>query len=178
MDDNKLINKEIESDIFDNPQDVYHLETYDLPQECPYRQRVLYGPAQGQGPGFGPQGPGYGPPGFGSQGPGFGFPGSGFGPPGSSSGQQGPPNSPPPNFTPSKQTKSSKGKGASVKAVDPGSIRPCVFRYVYIWPRRGKGFWAWLTHVGRRSASGYRWNGRRWVYFGMDLRSIESFECF
>ncbi|HHX59868.1 MAG TPA: hypothetical protein GX707_03880 [Epulopiscium sp.] len=149
---------------------MYHLETYDLPYGCPYRQMVPFGP---QGPGFGPQGPGFGP-----QGPGFGPQGPGFGPQGQNVGSQGSPSSPPPNFTPTKSTKSSQTQGASTKFVDPGTIRPCVFRFVYIWPTRGNGFWAWLTYVGRRSVSGFRWNGRRWVYFGMDLRGIDSFECF
>ncbi|OPJ62420.1 hypothetical protein [Clostridium oryzae] len=83
-----------------------------------------------------------------------------------------PPTTPPPSTTPQ------KGGQASVKAVDPGSIRPCTFRFIFIWPERGRGFWAYLTFVGRRSVSGFRWNGRRWVYFGMDLRRIESFQCY
>lgn len=107
------------------------------------------------------------------QGPGFGPPG-----PGPGFGQQGGPSSPPPNFTPSKGTKSLQGQGPSAKFVEPGTIRPCTFRFVYIWPTRGRSFWAWLTYVGRRSVSGFRWNGNRWVYFGMDLRNIDSFECF
>lgn len=65
-----------------------------------------------------------------------------------------------------------------LKAVDPGSIKRCLFRFVYIWPRRGRGFWAWLTHVSRRSVSGYRWHRGRWVYFGMGLNQIESFMCY
>ena len=63
-------------------------------------------------------------------------------------------------------------------AVEPQSLRPCLFRFVYIWPRRGRPFWAWLTFVGRKSASGFRWDGRRWVYFGIDLRQIDSFTCY
>lgn len=70
------------------------------------------------------------------------------------------------------------GPGGPQPFVDPGAIRPCLFRFVYIWPRRGQGFWAWLTFIGRRSASGFRWNGRRWIYFGIDLRDIRSFQCF
>ena len=137
-------------ELFDTPDYLYHLETYDLPYGCPYRQTVPFGP----GPGFG-----------GAQGPG-------------PAGQQGPPSSPPPNFTPAKNTKSAQGPGASTKFIDQGAIRPCVFRFVYIWPTRGQGFWAWLTYVGRRSVAGFQWNGRRWVYFGMDLRKIDSFQCF
>ncbi|WP_246615572.1 hypothetical protein [Clostridium thailandense] len=103
-----------------------------------------------------------------------------FGGPGGPSASQ-PPSSPPPSFAPSKsqaQVNNAKGFGATPYAVDPGAIRPCTFRFVYIWPRRGNGFWAWLTFVGRNSASGFRWNGRRWVYFGIDLRQIDSFVCY
>ncbi len=173
MENNDLINKNIDNKIADDPNYLYHLETYDLPYGCPYRQTVPFGP--GSGPGFGgPQGPGFGGP----QGPGFGSQGPGFGSPGSSSGAQGAPSSPPPNFTPSKSSQSAQTQGVSAKFVEPGTIRPCVFRFVYIWPTRGRGFWAWLTYVGRRSVAGFQWNGRRWVYFGMDLRRIDSFQCF
>ncbi|WP_253200462.1 hypothetical protein [Clostridium sp. CF012] len=93
-----------------------------------------------------------------------------------SSGPQGIPSSGPPNFTPSQSQ--SQQFGATPLAVDPGAIRPCIFRFVYIWPRRGRGFWAWLTFVGPRSVAGFRWNGNTWRYFGMDLRDINSFQCF
>jgi hypothetical protein len=109
---------------------------------------------------------GFGPPFSPGQGPGFGPP---------SGGQSGPPSGPPPSKTPTQ--KATLG-GPSIKAVDPGAIRPCRFQYVYIWPSYGRPFWAWLTFVGRRSVSGYRWNGYRWRYFGMDLRQIQSFECY
>jgi len=62
--------------------------------------------------------------------------------------------------------------------VSQASIRPCRFQFVYIWPTTGRPFWAWLINVDRRSIAGFRWNGRRWVYFGMDLRRIAMFECF
>jgi hypothetical protein len=104
----------------------------------------------------------------------------GGGPPfGQPGGQQGggSPSSPPPSFTPSKQSAMVKSVPGTM-AVAPQSLRPCLFRYVYIWPRRGRGFWAWLTSVGRRSASGFRWDGRRWVHFGIDLRQIDSFICY
>ncbi|GEM_PF-324124 len=116
---------------------------------------------------FGPSNP-PGPPG----GPGGGPPGGGFG---------GPPG-PPPSMTPSKSGASFQSQGffggPQVKAVSPGSIRPCRFQFVYIWLRNGRSFWAWLTYVDRRTASGFRWNGRRWVYFGVDLRRIDYFECY
>ncbi|NMM63579.1 hypothetical protein HBE96_13015 [Clostridium sp. P21] len=89
----------------------------------------------------------------------------------------GAPFGPPPNITPSKQHAHAKYMPGTF-AVDPGSLRPCRFRYVYIWPRRARPFWAWLDYVGRRSASGFRWTGHRWVRFGIDLRQIETFICF
>jgi len=113
---------------------------------------------------------GFAPPFSPGQGPGFNPP---FGPP--SGGKDGPPSGPPPSKTP---TLKSTGSGPSLKAVDPGAIRPCKYQYVYIWPSYGRPFWAWLTFVGRRSVSGYRWNGYSWRYFGMDLRQIESFDCY
>jgi hypothetical protein len=120
--------------------DIYELETQDLPLECPYRQIFLdFGLYRS------PQGP------------------------------QGQPPSAPPNFTPEEPQAQQFG---ATPFVDQGAIKPCVFRFVYIWPRRGNGFWAWLTFVGRRSVSGFRWSGNRWRYFGMDLRDIRSFRCF
>jgi hypothetical protein len=108
-----------------------------------------------------------------------------FGPPGGPQGPQGgpqggAPSGPPPSFTPSIAQAQSFGApgGVGTYAVDPGAIRPCRFRFVYIWLRGGNSFWAWLTFVGPRSVSGFRWNGRRWVYFGIDIRRIRSFICY
>lgn len=158
IDDFRAFNNE-EEEYFEDPNYIYELETYDLPYGCPYRQMIPFPPfGQQQGPPFGPPGQQQGP-----------------------QGQQGAPTSPPPNFTPSQAPKTfqaQQGQGPAVQFVEPGAIRPCIFRFIFIWPRRGRGFWAWLTFVGRRSVSGFRWNGRRWVYFGMDLRNIESFQCY
>lgn len=88
---------------------------------------------------------------------------------------QGPPTAPPPSFTPSKST--AKAGGINTKAVDTGSIRPCLYRFTYIWQSNRRSYWAYLTYVGRRSISGWRWMGFRWVYFGLDLRKIDSFYC-
>ena len=88
---------------------------------------------------------------------------------------QGGPPSAPPNFIPPEPQAQQFG---ATTFIDAGAIRPCLFRMVYIWPRRGHGFWAWLTFVGSRSVSGFRWNRNRWRYFGMDLRDISSFQCF
>lgn len=73
-----------------------------------------------------------------------------------------------------------KGKGGNTKAVDPGAIKPCLYRYVYIWPRgrRQQPYWMYVTYIGRESVAGWRYNGRYWVYYSTDLRSIESFYCY
>jgi len=117
-------------------------------------------PPSGVFPGQGGQFPQ--PPGQGGQFPPYGGPGYGQG--------YGMPSSPPPYYTPQK-------KQFQQYAVSPGSIRRCMFRYVYIWLDNGRSFWAWITRVDRRTVSGWRWNGRRWVYFGVDLRRIDYFEC-
>lgn len=98
-----------------------------------------------------------------------------FGTPGVSPGTfSGPPPGPPPSITPQQ----AQAQTVGVYAVDPGAIRPCTYRYVYIWLNTGERFWAWLVFVGRRSAAGWRWTGFRWIYFGVDLRNIESFICY
>jgi hypothetical protein len=102
-----------------------------------------------------------------------GFPPFG-GPPGSPPGQgqgpqSGPPSSPPPTFVPTEQI--------SAFAVDPGSIRRCMFRYTYVWLRNRQQFWFFPIFVGRQSVAGWRWTGFRWMYFGISLRQITSFTC-
>lgn len=84
-----------------------------------------------------------------------------------------PPVGPPPTYVPQKP----KSQGPGMLAVDPGAIRRCTFRYVYIWLNNRRSFWAYLVYVGRTSVAGWRWNGFRWVYFGIDLRRIDSFVC-
>jgi hypothetical protein len=124
-------------------------------------------PVREEMPPFGQPGgvPPFGQPGGG---PPFGQPGGGppFGQPG------GPPSGPPPTFVPAQRG------GITPRAIDPGAIRGCLFRYVYIWLVNGRQFWAWLVFVGPRSIAGWRWNGFTWVYFGTDLENISSFVCF
>lgn len=90
-------------------------------------------------------------------------------------GQQGgtnlpaPPVGPPPSTVPQQQFQTF--------AVDPGGIRGCLYRFTYIWLEGYQSFWFYPTFVGRRSVAGYRWTGYRWVYFGIDLNRIESFQC-
>lgn len=88
--------------------------------------------------------------------------------------QQGPPKTPPPSFTP----QLSEAAEPSLLAVDPGAIAPCVNRFSYIWLKNGQSFWAYLIYVGRTSASGWRYQRGRWVYFGVDLKEIKNFICY
>lgn len=119
-------------------------------------------------PGFPPPGPDPGGgPGFPGGGPGGGRPRPGSGPGG---GQATAPTTPPPSFTPEQPQ-------FQTFAVDPGAIRGCLFRFTYVWLRRDS-FWFYPTFVGRNSVAGFRWSRFRWVYFGIDLDRIESFQCF
>ena len=132
------------------------------------------GPGQ-SGPPFGPPGQQGGPPGppFGPPGQQGGPPGPPFGPPGQQGGPGGSqaPTAPPPQFTPAKPS-------ASTFAVDPGAISRCIFRNTYVWLNNGQNFWFFPVFVGRTSVAGFRWTGRFWIYFGVDLRNIDSFTCF
>ena len=116
---------------------------------------------------MGPPGPPQGFPGFPPS-----FPQQGQGQ-GQGQGQSGPPSSPPPSFVPA-QTQSQQ---VGAFAVDPGSIRFCLFRFTYVWLRNRQQFWYYPVFVGRQSISGFRWNGFMWVFFGVSLRQIESFTC-
>ncbi|WP_307449368.1 hypothetical protein [Paenibacillus sp. V4I3] len=131
-------------------------------------------------PGF-PQ-PGFPQPGFPQQ---PGFPGPGFPGPGGPGGPGGPsfpggpqgggqqaPTSAPPAYTPQKPVKS-----PGVYAVDPGGISRCLFRFTYVWLSNGQQFWYYPIFVGSTSIAGFRWTGFSWMYFGIDLRFIDSFTC-
>lgn len=98
---------------------------------------------------------------------------------------------PPPKKTPSKndanvQTLSSgsgsnKKKNSSSpksKSVSPGSISFCLFKFTYIWETNGRSYWAYLFNVDKNTASGLRWFRGTWVYFGVDLKKIDSFICY
>ena len=95
----------------------------------------------------------------------------------------------PPNYIPSTndkgvQTLQSSGNkksdknNPSTKAVSPGSVSFCLYKYTYIWETNGRSYWCYILNVDRRSISGFRWLGRTWVYFGVDLRRIDSFICY
>lgn len=86
----------------------------------------------------------------------------------------------PPNYIPNKNDKSVKSFNSTgtSKTVSQNSIKFCLFQFTYIWERNGRAYWAFLLNVDRSSASGLRWFGSRWVFFGVDLRSIDSFICY
>jgi len=145
-----------EDDHYPSYEGQYYPDEYDTDE----RQFFPFPPGGGSFPGFGPGGQ----PGFPGPGP---FPGSG---PGAGGGQGAAPSGPPPSFTPQQQQ-------FQTFAVDPGAISGCLFRFTYVWLRR-ESFWFFPTFVGRRSVSGFRWTGSRWVFFGIDLNRIQSFQCF
>lgn len=111
-----------------------------------------------------------------------------FIPTGQFGGQGAAPMGPPPAYMPSKNDKNVQSFGKNVqsqgygnpqtKAVSGGSIRPCLYRYTYIWQTNGRSYWAYITRVDPRSISGWRWLGFRWVYFGVDTRRIDYFVCY
>ncbi|WP_243108078.1 hypothetical protein [Clostridium sp. JN-9] len=82
-----------------------------------------------------------------------------------------PPSGPPPLAVPQENL-------YQMKAVSPASLGPCRRRLAYLWLNNGRSFWAWIANVDRRNVSGWRWNGRSWVRFTMDLRRIRHFACF
>ncbi|WP_018933635.1 hypothetical protein [Gracilibacillus lacisalsi] len=115
-----------------------------------------------------------------------GYPGTGqgegpsapppFAPPNIGQGPQGmPPTGPPPAQIP--QQTQQLGDGPQLYAVDPGSMRGCLYRYTYVWLSRYNSFWFYPTYIGRRSVAGYRWTGFNWIYFGIDTERIQSFTC-
>ena len=149
-----------------NQQLQEHNVTNDSHQE---RQFQFWGPFVGGLTGLFPGAVQPGPPPFVQPGPPFTPPGP---PPVTPPGQPGPPTAPPPAFTPAPQAE------IGLFAVDPGAIRGCLYRYTYVWLTNRQQFWFFPIFVGRRSIAGYRWTGFSWVYFGIDLRRISSFQCF
>lgn len=89
----------------------------------------------------------------------------------------------PPNYTPSKKDKGVQSFGSSqggpqTKSVSPNSIRFCLFQFTYIWEVNGRSYWCYIIQVDNRTVTGFRWFGRSWAYFGIDLRRIDSFVCY
>ncbi|MCY8718557.1 hypothetical protein [Bacillus sp. S10C12M] len=135
------------------------------------------GPGIGSGavPGFGGGvGPGIGGgavPGFGGgAGPGIGG--------GAVPGFGGAPQGPPPSQIPAKPQKPQGAQGAAF-LVEPITIRPCLFRFTYVWLTNGRSFWFFPIILGRRSVGGFYWDSsrRRWVYFALDTNLIDVVSC-
>ena len=61
--------------------------------------------------------------------------------------------------------------------VDANSIRHCIRRLTYIWQDNGMEYWMLPLNVSTTTVSGFRWNGRRWLFAGVSLRRIDSFTC-
>ncbi|WP_146201025.1 transporter [Tumebacillus permanentifrigoris] len=93
------------------------------------------------------------------------------------------PPGPPPSYIPQPQHAQGyhHGPGGGVGGIyhDPHGIRFCLHRYVYIWPRYGRPFWAYPTQVGWNNLSGYRWRGRtgQWEPFSYNLNQIANYQC-
>jgi hypothetical protein len=149
-----------------------NLEFSPVSDESFERQREPFGPGENYPPDFNSPG-GFDYDNF----PNFNFPGGNFTPPGM-------PTSPPPNYIPQKDGAGvqkmafGEGPGIGTKAVSGSSIRFCLYKYTYIWEDSGRSYWAFLLNVSRRTVSGFRWFRRHWVYFGIDLRRIDSFVCY
>lgn len=126
-----------------------------------------FGPPQGQPPFGPPQGqPPFGPPqGQPPFGPPQGQPGLLPYSPGPHNFGQFAPNMRPPSFIPRRP------------GFLPGPVRQCRNRFAYIWLNNGRNFWAWISSVTPRVVYGYRWDGRRWVYFEVFTFNIVTFVC-
>lgn len=115
--------------------------------------------------------------------PGAPFPNpSNFPSPGIPLNSSGVPSVAPPNYTPSKNDQGVKSLtnasgNINTKAVSEGSIKFCLYKFTYIWETGGRSYWAFLINVDKQTASGFRWFRGRWVYFGTDLKRIDSFVC-
>lgn len=66
----------------------------------------------------------------------------------------------------------------ALRKIDSDAIKPCKYKYTYIWFKCGHEYWMWLTYVGKKSIAGFIWLGFEWAYFGTDLDNIDSFICF
>lgn len=88
----------------------------------------------------------------------------------------------PPNYTPSKNSPGVKNfnndNNKNTKAVSPGSISFCLYKFTYIWEKGNRNYWTYLLNVDKKSISGFRWFRGTWVYFGLDLNKIDSFICY
>lgn len=174
-----LIDNEFISDDTMNFQDFHNFEFSPILDESADKKRAPFTPNSGGFPPLGNYPPNFNfnPPNFDyDNSPNFNYPGGGvFNPPGA-------PKSPPPNYVPRKNDsgvqKVGVSGGVNAKAVSSNSIRFCLYKYTYIWEENGNNYWTFLLSVNRRTVSGFRWFRRNWVYFGLDLRRIDSFICY
>lgn len=81
-----------------------------------------------------------------------------------------PPTSPPPRTIPPKP--SYIPPQPSTYLVD------CMYEYTYVWLVNGESFWFFPTRVEYDGVSGYRWNGRYWMFYGIDPRLIDAVACY
>lgn len=97
---------------------------------------------------------------------------------GASPGSVSAPQGPPPSQIPAKPQKPLGPQGA-VLLVEPVTIRPCLFRFTYVWLTNGRSFWFYPITLGRRSVGGFYWDAsrRRWVYFALDTNRIDVVSC-
>ncbi|TDL31767.1 hypothetical protein E2R51_11110 [Jeotgalibacillus sp. S-D1] len=176
--------------------DDYYVNYYPYYEGYSYQDDRIFPPGGGGGspfPGGGggggfpfPGGGGGFPfPGGGGSGGGFPFPGGGGG---NGGGSQFPgggggsvqnmsaPTGPPPSQIPPKPF---QAQGAQAFFVDPDLIRPCLFRFTYVWLNNGASFWFYPILTGRNSVGGFYWNSRqfRWSYIALDTRSIDVVSC-
>ena len=77
--------------------------------------------------------------------------------------QYGAPKSPPPRTIPKKPKNS--------------YIIDCQHSYTYVWPKKGKPFWFYPTRIESGEISGYRWDGKRWTFYGFAPESISQVAC-
>ena len=92
-----------------------------------------------------------------------------------------PPTGPPPPFTPSKVQaihETFGGGSGAFMVIDSSVIQTLMFRYVYIWLKDGKEFWAWINFVDSTSAGGFQWNGSNWIPFRIDIKTIDGIAGF
>lgn len=85
-----------------------------------------------------------------------------------------PPQTSPPPFIPSK-TETNNNETGVTSNVTKESISSCVNKFTYIWQLNGKSYWAFISSYDSNSISGWRFISFKWVYFGLDIKKIDSF---
>lgn len=106
------------------------------------------------------------------------YPNGGFDPNINNPSIQAPPKNAPNKNDPQVKSLNSNSPQGNLKAVSPNSISICLYQNTYIWEQSGRSYWMFITYLDNRTASGFRWFGNRWGYFGIDLKRIDSFVCY